>query len=149
MNGRVFLDTNVLVYAEDTSEPAKREKARGLIRVLAHEESGVLSAQILGEFVAVTTRRFGRELGLDVAEQRVAQYRQAFEVLDTTADVVSEAVRGVRIAGLSFYDAQVWAVTRLNRIGIVLSEDFADGSELEGVRFANPFAPGFDLATWR
>jgi predicted nucleic acid-binding protein len=45
---------------------------------------------------------------------------------------------------LSYYDAQIWAVARLNRIPLVLSEDFSDGSVIEGVRFANPFADGFD-----
>gem|GEM_PF-5722964 len=31
-------------------------------------------------------------------------------------------------------------------VGVVLSEDFQDGQEIEGVRFIDPFAKGFDLA---
>jgi predicted nucleic acid-binding protein len=46
---------------------------------------------------------------------------------------------------MSYYDAQIWACARVNRIPLVLSEDFADGTVVEGVRFANPFAEGFDL----
>ena len=62
--------------------------------------------------------------------------------------VVPEAVRGARTHHLSDYDAQVWAAGRLNQVGIVFGEDFADGSTLEGVRFVNPFAAEFALEAW-
>lgn len=55
-----------------------------------------------------------------------------------------EAVRGVQAYTMSFWDALIWAVARLNGIGVVFSEDFNDGATIEDVRFVNPFAPGFD-----
>jgi predicted nucleic acid-binding protein len=61
---------------------------------------------------------------------------------------VLEAARGVRDHGLAYYDAQVWAAARLNKIPIIFSEDFQDGRILEGVRFANPFSQSFDLEAW-
>jgi predicted nucleic acid-binding protein len=54
---------------------------------------------------------------------------------------VLEALRGVVRYRLSYYDAQIWAVARLNHVPVVLSEDFSAWSEIEGVRFENPFAP--------
>ncbi len=47
---------------------------------------------------------------------------------------------------LSYYDVQIWAVARLGQVGVVLSEDFNPGSVLDGVWFANPLDPTFDLA---
>ena len=47
MNGREFLDTNVLIYAHDTRDPRKRARARELIRRLIRERRGVLSLQVL------------------------------------------------------------------------------------------------------
>jgi predicted nucleic acid-binding protein len=41
---------------------------------------------------------------------------------------------------MSLWDAQVWATAKLNQIPVVLSEDFASGSVIEGVLFENPFA---------
>ena len=38
---------------------------------------------------------------------------------------------------------------RLNQIPIIFSEDFNPGAVLDGVRFVNPFAAGFDLESWR
>ena len=68
-------------------------------------------------------------------------------MLPLTAAVVLEAVRGVRAHGLSYYDAQVWAVAKLGQIPVVLSENFDAGSVLEGVSFLNPFDRAFDPAT--
>jgi len=47
--------------------------------------------------------------------------------------------------GFSYWDAQIWATARLNQIPIVLSEDFAHGRRIEGVRFLNPFLPEVEL----
>jgi predicted nucleic acid-binding protein len=49
---------------------------------------------------------------------------------------------------MSFWDAQIWAAARLNQIPIIFSEDFNAGSAIEGVRFTNPFASGFQIAEW-
>jgi len=48
--------------------------------------------------------------------------------------------------GLHYCDAQIWATAALNRVPIVLSEDFAHGLELGPVRFLDPFREGFDPA---
>ena len=50
-----FLDTNVLVYAFDSSEPGKRERAHALMA--AHPDA-VISTQVLLEWFAVVTRTF-------------------------------------------------------------------------------------------
>jgi predicted nucleic acid-binding protein len=68
-----------------------------------------------------------------------------FPVLPLTPAVVLEAVRGVRDHLFSYYDAQIWALARLNQIGAVLSEDFSAGAVIEGVRFIDPFSRTFDV----
>jgi predicted nucleic acid-binding protein len=70
----------------------------------------------------------------------------AFPVLPLTGPVVLRALQGVREHMLSYYDSQIWAVTRLGQVGVVLSEDFNPGAVLDGVSFANPLDPAFDLA---
>ena len=44
--------------------------------------------------------------------------------------------------GLSFWDALIWSAAVECSVGIIYSEDFQDGRELEGVRFVNPFTAG-------
>ena len=62
--------------------------------------------------------------------------------------VVLESARGVSDHLLPYYDAQIWAVARLNHISVVFGEDFNSGSTLEGVRFVDPFAAGFRNEDW-
>jgi predicted nucleic acid-binding protein len=145
MSARAFVDTNVWVYAEDADEPVKRDRARNLLRELLSRDSITVSAQVLGEYFVTMRRRFAVGLDVETAERRVATIADGSLVVDTSAAIVSEAIRGVRRHGLSFYDAQIWAAAKGAGAHVVLSEDFDAGAELEGVRFIDPVADGFDL----
>jgi predicted nucleic acid-binding protein len=59
--------------------------------------------------------------------------------------IVSEAVRGVHAHQLPYYDALIWATARLNQITNVITEDGQHNRLIEGIRYLNPFDPGFDL----
>ena len=50
MNGRTFVDTNVLIYAHDVDSKSKNATARNILRELWTERTGVLSMQVLQEF---------------------------------------------------------------------------------------------------
>jgi predicted nucleic acid-binding protein len=144
----VLVDTNVLVYAHDRGEPAKQEQAIRVLDALEVTGNGRLTAQVLGEFFRATTKPPALMLTQEQAQQQIDNLVASCTILDTTAMVVQEAVRGVRTHHLSYYDAQVWAAARLNQVGVIFSEDFAEGSPLEGVRFVNPFAAEFALEAW-
>lgn len=51
MGDRVFLDTNILIYAYDEHEPQKQRKAQSILSQAIEEEKSVLSAQVLGGFL--------------------------------------------------------------------------------------------------
>lgn len=55
---KVFVDTNVLVYAHDTTAGRKRDRAREVILDLWNTETGVLSTQVLQEFLVSLTQKF-------------------------------------------------------------------------------------------
>jgi len=145
MTSRVFLDTNVLVYCYDRSEPLKQRVAFDLLDTLANSGTGVISAQVLSEFFVTVTRKISEPLTLEQAATRIKNFCQLWTVLEINEMIVLEAVRGVREHRFSFWDAQIWAVARLNQVNLVISEDFSNGSFVEGVRFINPFLPEFSL----
>ena len=69
MTERVFVDTNVLLYAHDLDAEIKRAIAEHVLRQLWEDETGVLSSQVLQEFYAALTsgaspvpRRAARDL---------------------------------------------------------------------------------------
>ncbi|KRT65341.1 MAG: PilT protein-like protein [Candidatus Rokubacteria bacterium CSP1-6] len=147
MAGEVLLDTNVLVYAYDRAEPGKQRRALDTLRRLVSSGRGRLSAQVLAEFFQAATSKIRAPLSSADAYGQVAALIRAWPVLPITSLVVLEAARGVRDHRLGYWDAQVWATARLNQIAVVLSEDFADGHVVDGVRFLNPFSRAFDLAS--
>ena len=145
MSAKVFIDTNVLVYVYDRSEPEKQRRALEILDQLVSTRTGVISPQVMSEFFVTVTQKIAWPLSVTDAYERLANYLQIWTVTELTGLIVLEAARGVRDHQLNFWDAQIWATARLNQIPLVLSEDFSSGSVIEGVRFANPFEEGFRL----
>jgi predicted nucleic acid-binding protein len=146
---RIFVDTNILVYSFDVADPKRQKQAQRVLGVLRERGDAGISAQTLAEFAAVALRRLDPPLTSRAVLDALAGFVSIFEVVDVSPLVVQEAVRGVRDHHLSYYDAQIWAAARWSQASVLLSEDFASGQNLEGVRFVNPFAADFDLEVWR
>jgi len=144
----ILVDTNVLVYAYDRAEPEKQRRALDVLDRLVAADVGVLSTQMLAEFYNTSTRKIATPLHPSQAYEQVKHFLQIWRVLDVTGEVVLEAIRGVREYQFNFWDAQIWAVARLNQVPVVFSEDFNPGAVIEGVRFVNPFAEDFQPEAW-
>jgi predicted nucleic acid-binding protein len=142
---KVFIDTNVLVYAYDRSEPLKQKQALHVLRELAESGRGAVTTQVLGEFFTVVTRKIPSPLSAGEATAQIRNHLQLWTVIEMTGALALDAAFGVRDHEMSFWDAQIWAAARANRIPVVLSEDFSDGRVVDGVRFVNPILPGFVL----
>ncbi len=137
MNDRLFLDTNILVYAVETGgrDPDKSAVARGLAR-----RSGVtLSIQVLGEFYrAVTSPRRASPMTHDEA----AAWIQIWKRHDVRALTVPHVDLAVELTGrfrVNYYDALVLAAARLANCETLYSEDLNAGQDYDGVRVENPF----------
>jgi predicted nucleic acid-binding protein len=144
----VLIDTNLLVYLYDIQNVKKAAQARLVLDRLELTRSGRLSVQSLAEFLHVSTRKLDPPLSWAEALNQVALFTRMWPIFDLTPLIVLEAARGARDHGLAYYDAQIWAVARLNQVTTIFSEDFSDGQVLEGVRFVNPFAADFHLDNW-
>lgn len=147
MSAKILLDSNILVYAYDRSEPEKQTKAIQLLDQIFATGKGILSAQVLAEFFVVSTRKLSAPLSIDQALDSLENLAASWNVLEVNSLIVLEAARGVREHQFHYYDAQIWAVARLNQVPFVFSEDF-NPSRIEGVEFINPFAADFNLEEW-
>jgi len=145
MSVTVFLDTNVLVYPYDRREPERGKQALALLEELAATGAAAVSTQVLGEFFWVITRRIPDPLPTKAGGASVERHARTWTVLEITLPVVREALRGVQQHRMAYWDALIWATARLAQIPLVLSEDFADESEVDGVRFLNPLRSDFEL----
>jgi len=141
-----LIDATILVYTMDDTESEKRQHCLRLVKELAALRIAALTTQTLGEFFNAVTRRLRDPLSQLDALSQLAAYADAFPVYDITLPIVLEAARGAHQHQMSYWDAQVWATAKLNQIPCVLTENMQGRGLLEGVRFVNPLAEGFDLS---
>lgn len=136
---RTFVDTNVLVYSYDASEPVKQPIARGLLESLWSTHAGTLSTQVLQEFYNTVTHKVPNRLAPAEARDIVAIY-STWPVVVIRPSLILSASRLHERHELSFWDALVVEAARVAGADVLLTEDMQHGRIIEGVRIENPFA---------
>lgn len=114
---RVFVDTNVLVYAHDASAGSKRDRAQSIVRDLWESGDGCLSIQVLEESFVAVTRKVPQPLEIDKARALVAELSQ-WDVHSPDSDDVLEAIdlhRRRSVTLLEFHDHPKRGETRLRQ----------------------------------
>jgi predicted nucleic acid-binding protein len=137
MSGIDFLDTNVLVYAYQGTDPRKQRVARDFVRT-AIAGKFVISVQVLSEFAVTLLHKFSERV----------EANQLLDILDglapvkvvmADAEMVRRAVEARAAYGLHFSDGMIVAAAERAGCARILSEDFKEGQEYFGVTVANPF----------
>lgn len=137
MNRRVFVDTNVWVYAVDDAEPVRQARARQVLEPTATRDL-VVSAQVLGEFFAVVTRKLQRPAPAIEARQMVA-HMSRLPVVPVDVQLVDAAMAGTDAWQASFWDALIIAAAHTSGCDLVLSEDLGHGRRYGSVVVEDPF----------
>ncbi len=132
-----FVDTNILIYAHDSSSGGKQRIARDLLRRLEEDGNGALSIQVLTEFYSVSTRKLGLPLG--DAEQVVAGFETWALHRPTLTDVVSAAAVH-RHHKVAWWDALLIHSAIQLECDILWTEDLNHGQQYGSVTVRNPFA---------
>ncbi len=99
-------DTNVLIYACDLDDPARRQKAIQLIRSTT---DGVLLWQVAVEFVSASRKLKAQGFTQEHAWDRLRDFRGLFPLVLPTAATLSAAERLCKEHGISFWDAMILA----------------------------------------
>ena len=136
MSAKAFLDTNILVYAADQSEPAKRKVARELISRLAQKGSPCISTQVAQEFFVTLTRKMGVA---PLAARDLVQALKGFEQVVVDFEDIQAAIDGHILWQVSFWDALILTAARKAQCSVLYSEDLNDGQSFGGMRVVNPF----------
>src|SRR5262245_61741161 len=104
MNGKEFVDTNILIYALDRSAGEKRETAVALVERLWSERTGCVSLQVLQEFYVTATKRLSLPAGEALTQvERLAKWN----VHRPSVDDVLLAIQLHRAKKISFWDAMI------------------------------------------
>jgi predicted nucleic acid-binding protein len=137
MPARVFLDANILVYAQDAGSPHKQRKSREVIALLADSGDGVISTQVMQEFFVTATRKLGVP---PLVAKGVLKTLAVFEIVQVSPPLIQDAVDCSILNQLSFWDSLILAAAASAGCATVYSEDLNPGQAILGVRVRNPLA---------
>jgi predicted nucleic acid-binding protein len=136
---RKFADTNVLVYAFDSSEPKKQKIAQNLLKNEGSQGRIVLSTQVLQEFFVVITRKLPKPLSLDEAYNVVSNFAQ-YPLVQVDKYLILRAIKRTQSDCVSFWDALIIESALETDCEILLSEDMQTGRKINEMTIENPFS---------
>jgi len=133
---KIFIDTNILVYAMDRHDPMKREICRSILRSISNSNCGVISTQVIQEFYVTATKKLG--IGEIVAKDIIHSFSM-FETIVITPELIDRAIDCQILNRLSFWDALIMATAESAICEKIWTEDMNHGQVIHGVRIVNPF----------
>jgi len=138
MKDRVFVDTNILVYAHDRDAARRYELANEMIGKLWEERRGIISTQVLQEFYVTLTRKVKRPLRKSAA-RRIVQRYFSWELVINDPRTIFQASEIEEAHRISFWDALIVSAAYFANASVILTEDLNHGQYLEGIFIKNPF----------
>lgn len=140
----VFVDTNVLLYAEDRVHPDKHRRARDWLRALWTGRCGRLSTQVLSEFYVNATRKITPPMSAGDARAEVRRY-QGWQPWVVDHATVEAAWAVESRYGLHYWDALMVAAAQQQGCTLLLTEDLQHDQRIDALRIVNPFIAGPEL----
>ena len=141
MTALYFVDTNLLVYGRDASEPEKQPVADAWLERLWRSHTGRLSMQVLQEYYQVVTRRLSPGLDPRIARDDIRDLLK-WQPVPMDQQVLERAWAVEEAFGFSWWDALIVGAAHCAGCDYLLTEDLQDGQNLEGLTVIDPFVPG-------
>jgi predicted nucleic acid-binding protein len=138
MNDRVFVDTNILVYAHDLDAGNKHSIAREVVSQLWETRTGILSTQVLQEFIVAITRKVPSPISLAQARRAVRNY-SAWDLIVNDSRIILQATEIQEAHQLSFWDSLIVSAAFAGNAAVIATEDLNHGQRIEGILIRNPF----------
>lgn len=135
---KVFLDTNILVYAYDISSGSKYDIARNIVADLWNLRTCALSIQVLQEFFTTVTKKIPKPLDIKTTRDIVRDFL-LWEVVDNDGELMLAAMDIQMKYQYAFWDSLIIAAAIKSGASTLLTEDLNNGQIIEGIMIKNPF----------
>ncbi|MEW5801453.1 MAG: PIN domain-containing protein [bacterium] len=136
-----LIDTNILVYAYDTSEGKRHEVSRDILKQNWKEGGGAVCLQNLMEFFAVITRKVENPVDISVAKSIVEDFlkSESWRIIDRDVDTFLSALDYVAEYGIHLWDALIVACMKENGLSEIITENRKDFEKIPGIKVIVPF----------
>lgn len=138
--GKVFFDTNILVYQHHRKEPKKQKLVQNIIEQHMLGGTAVISTQVVQEFINVALNKF--ETSIPVNELKLIIEKQLRLLCKhyPSLDFYERALVLYDYNSLNFYDALIIQAALDINCDTLYSEDLQDGQKFGNLTVRNPFA---------
>lgn len=139
-NNLTLVNSNILVYAYDTSEKEKRPKALKIIQSCWEGKLKLcVSAQNLSESFFILTNKVQYPLSVAEAGKRAQAIINSskWKVFDVTKETVSDAIDLSKNHGTVYWDSLIASVVKLNAVSTIYTENTKDFSKIPSIEAIN------------
>lgn len=135
---KVFLDTNIIIYAYDSSAGKKHEIARKILIELWDSGLGVISTQVLQEFFINVTKKIPKPIDIDLAKGIIEDFLK-WDVVVNDGESLLDAIDILVEYNYSFWDSMIIQAAVKGGAELLLTEDLEHGKVVKGVEIRNPY----------
>lgn len=135
---KVFLDTNVIVYAFDNSAGDKHVIAKQIISDLWKSKKGIISTQVLQELFVIITAKIQNPIDVDKASAIINDF-STWDVIVNDTDSIDNAIKLHKKYGYSFWDSLIIDSAISGGAKLLLSEDLSHKQVINSLEISNPF----------
>ena len=139
MNDRSFIDTNIFIYASGHHGEPQARVAQGLVEGLIEKQTGVISYQVIQEFLNVALKKFAVPMSLEQAQNHLVNVFRSMFIVHSSLALYHDALEIFKRYKLSWYDSLLIAAAAEAGCSILYTEDMQHGAVIRGVKIVNPF----------
>jgi predicted nucleic acid-binding protein len=139
MSDKYFLDTNIFVYSFDPLDPPKARIAEGLVTRGVGSKLGVVSYQVVQEFMNVSLRRFRTTMTVAELELYFFKVLLPMMTIPSSSGLFLEALRLQTANQIAWYDSLIVTAAIHGGCEILYSEDLQHGRRFGDLVIQNPF----------
>ena len=136
--GRFFVDTNVLVYAYDSTAGKKWRTSSEVLSSLWIHRTGIVSTQVIQELFVSLTQKVKHPIQPETAREIISDLLRWPLVVNGGGNILQAVDLQIRYH-FSFWDSLILQAAVVSKSEFLLTEDFQDGQVIESVTVVNPF----------
>ncbi len=138
MTAKILVDTNVLVYAYDSSAGKKHQTACDIVKKLWESGQGVLSIQVLQEFFVTVVKKIPHPIDEVIASEIIKDLMH-WKVVNNDGNILLGAINIKKRYQFSFWDSLIVEAAVSSGANILLTEDLSHQQSVNGLLIQNPF----------
>jgi predicted nucleic acid-binding protein len=134
---KIFIDSNIIISANDGREPGRQIKAIKAITELIKGKNGAISTQVLQEYAATALGKLALDQEVVLRQLKLLE---SLEVVRPTPAMIRRAAEISIAYRINFWDAGIISQAEAANCSCLFSEDLTGGQYFSGIKIVNPLA---------